>query len=228
MAQFRIPPQFIEGFRQLSMLSSEQSGQVGTVISTLHVGASEQFLAGEISKKVQIPIGVSSSIARSLFSIASLKSTNPGISETINHDISTALKTSIPSNSKIVISEEMQEQLEANLDVILKNDASLLLTLKATALLYEYDKVFVEARIISDIRLVYNNEITNNAKNALVVHQLRIMYNESGEQRNVIIALDGGDLESLKSAIVRAEEKEKQIRSGLYTNSLEIIDYSKG
>ena len=129
-----------------------------------------------------------------------------------------------------LLSEDSNEEhsidykvLRQNLLRILAVDSNIRTTNKAELLIREFEKIFLESRIITDIRLVYQEDISVQAKHAVLVHQLRITYGSNDEDKNIIIAMDGDDLAILKKDILRAEEKEKMIRDNNFTKDIEFL-----
>lgn len=89
------------------------------------------------------------------------------------------------------ISEEAKNNLERYLKLIFNNSVNLKLTLKAYDLIGN-DFLYSDSRIVTDIRLVFNDDIQNNPRNALIVHHLTVEYFLDG-QKKIIMALDLSD-----------------------------------
>jgi hypothetical protein len=131
----------------------------------------------------------------------------------------------------ITTSDEFQIEdsklLKNNLLYLYECRSNILLTIKANGLLGEYDKLFIDCRILSDIRIIFNDDLDNVEQAAVVVHQLKLDYVRHGESQQTFFALDSNDLQKLKIVIERALEKDKNIKSNVYRNNLEFIELTK-
>ena len=126
------------------------------------------------------------------------------------------------------ISEQDLPIFQEKLSVILKNCNSIRQTIRAITLNRDNEEIFKEAKIISDIRLIFQNDIKEKNRDALIIHRLRklITYRIDDEiqHQNVhFFTLDSADLIKLKEQIERALEKEKQIISS-YENIISFIE----
>lgn len=92
---------------------------------------------------------------------------------------------------------------------------------KASCLMVEHEKVFSSARIMSDVRPVFDekNFDANKFPAVLINHNLKVEYWESGDLKEFYIALDSEDLRTLSDVVTRAERKSGIIRR-LVTGSL--------
>ena len=112
--------------------------------------------------------------------------------------------------------------LQNNLLIILDKISPLALSAKAFNLLSENKTTFIESRIISDIRLVFDNDIIKKNRLAVLVHNLKIVTTENDERKEFYFSLDTNDLKMLKTQIERAEKKDELIRHQ-YSNEIQFI-----
>ena len=93
-------------------------------------------------------------------------------------------------------------------------------TNKAVDLRGEYDKIYVDSRIMTDIRPSFYEDIKKGFEIGAIVHNLRIEYHHGNKPHGqIFLALDNNDLAALKGQIIRAEEKEMSLRTNLKTIS---------
>lgn len=74
---------------------------------------------------------------------------------------------------------------------------------------------FNESRIVSDIRLVFNDDDLKKVEPsyAVILHNLIIKYTKGhGEPGSFFVAMDMGDLKNLKESLDRAFTKDEEIR----------------
>jgi hypothetical protein len=75
------------------------------------------------------------------------------------------------------------------------------------------ERLYCEAKIISDIRPVFGAKPTARPIGAVVTHMLKCAYHEVGEHREFHVVLDGIDLELLADVVHRALLKDRTLRS---------------
>lgn len=99
-------------------------------------------------------------------------------------------------------------------------------TLRAVELKEEFGWVYLDSRIITDIRLVFNDHLRDSQRAALLLHQLRLTVQQGKKSRDLYISFDRNALQMLKDQIDRALFKEDTIRED-YQDKLNIIDLNK-
>jgi len=76
----------------------------------------------------------------------------------------------------------------------------------------DQDRVFCNARILSDIRPVFYY-LPRIGFGGCYVHTLRIGFHQDDKHQDFYFALDGSDLKALKEIILRAEKKTKALEA---------------
>lgn len=84
-----------------------------------------------------------------------------------------------------------------------------------------HDSVFLDARITSDIRPIFGENVEQGPSAVLLIHSLKLDILQDGEPRSVYLAMDRGDLDTLRSVIERAIEKASAL-----TETLESVGLS--
>lgn len=98
---------------------------------------------------------------------------------------------------------------------------------KGVDLLTDYEHVFYEARIITDVRMVFpQGDIVPGQEphTAVLVHMLRVTAGNEGGSHTIVLALDAGDLDDLKNTIARAEAKAEVIREIMERANVSLLD----
>ncbi|HEY7404999.1 MAG TPA: hypothetical protein VIB39_15850 [Candidatus Angelobacter sp.] len=129
------------------------------------------------------------------------------------------------------VADALQEQLHVNrLDDFKDRLAALLtidsinLSVKAMSLKAEYERTFCSARILTDIRPIYSNDISGPPPAAMIVHTLRISYHDDSSRVNEIyVALDNDDVSALREILDRAELKAKSLEKFLAGTKVRLI-----
>ncbi|EHB56076.1 hypothetical protein MycrhDRAFT_3270 [Mycolicibacterium rhodesiae JS60] len=86
---------------------------------------------------------------------------------------------------------------------------------KAIDIATEYDQVLHFARIISDIRPVFDTDVAAEPVGAVIEHTLRIDYFHEGRVKTTSFAMNEHDLKQLKDLVLRAEKKQKTLSNML-------------
>ena len=219
MAKYKIPEQFQPGFPLISELSLEQISILNSVInktSSTHSDTIVKELVGSLTlKRNQIRQLIST-----IFSLVNLLVDGRISIDDLAVDMAESYQSVDESFS------EKKENFIKNFKKIFEDDRRLKIIIKTDHLLSSYEKIFVGSRILSDIRIVFKDNLNEKDQSAVVVHQLSLQYEQDGSLKNFFFALDGNDLRKLKIDIDRTIEKEEHIRSGLYFDNLNFLETS--
>jgi len=220
MATYSIPKDFIEGFDGIINMPEEDFQTLVSLIGELQIG--EPF--GDFLDKSADKFSVTSPkevqvIVQSLVSIV-------GIFENANGDIDEF--TSDFSRSYLISKENATETqksiLKNRLSSVLDKFSNLSITVKGQDLLTDNQRNFREGRVITDIRLMFDNNLSSPNTNALIVHNLKIQYQEDRKTKEFFVALDLSDLKKLKSIVDRAIEKDRIIKET--QKNFSFLDYN--
>ena len=91
---------------------------------------------------------------------------------------------------------------------------------KVRDLLYEYENTFCDARVITDIRPVFDADIKVPPTEVVITHTLKMEYHHSGKHTELYIAVDKDDIDVLIGVLLRAQEKSTTLTSVLMKSSL--------
>ena len=219
MAKYSIPAPFKKGFIILSTIDSKSINEMCDIIKSLPAGMGIE----NITKNVTLGLGEKieeddiEEVIRAYFSLIRFSKEN-------SIDFNEFIEDVVNSFEE---PELYGHNLKENLLKLYQVGTKIFTTIKANNLLGEYENLFTDCRILSDIRIIFNEDFSNKDQNAVVVHQLKIDYVRHGESKQTFFALDANDLRKLKIAIERALEKDKNIKSNVYQNNLEFIELTK-
>ena len=108
------------------------------------------------------------------------------------------------------IDEKENSDLRSHLGRLL-NVSNLRMAAKAHRLQRAGERLYCDAKILSDIRPVFDEDVETVPAGAVVGHTLRLGYHERGEHKEFFVVLDDVDLEKLRAVIERAESKNKTL-----------------
>jgi len=199
--KFQIPTDYIKGFEQLNDISNNEVNSLAKKLSGIRVGTGiKEFseIFGETTPNAFVEV---------LYSFGGLLSSTDIAVESIAEELSLQAEKSI----KGVSSSEIYKKLV----ILLNNGGNLKLTFKALKLVLENQSIYKDSKIISDIRLIFDDEINEQQEpqQAELIHRLKVETYEDGSEKDIYISLDGTDLFELKRVIDRAVEKEEFIKN---------------
>jgi len=218
MNKYSIPSQFISGFENIIKLTDDQVVLFSDVFKQQPPGESPKFIF-EQSKEFLKPLTEQDiyDMISAMYSIADIFETAKRDISTFTSNFSESYLTSNPRASK-----EDQIVLKNHLSILLKGYDSVRLSSKGRDIITSNKNNYNKARVITDIRVVFDENIKEDNKVAVVVHNLKFEYSQRAKKKEFFISLDLSDLRDLKSVIDRAIQKDEIIRESKH--SLEFID----
>ncbi len=89
------------------------------------------------------------------------------------------------------------------------NNKQIYYAAKADSLISNYGNVFIQSKIISDIRPVFDIQIEDEPQASIISHNLNIHYQSNDEpyHKDISLVLNLNDIKTLKEVLIRAEKK---------------------
>jgi hypothetical protein len=213
MPFLRIPKSSLSGLTAISKFDSSQISAFAQFLSTAPVGIQMNEIVSFLGKTFDLTIKTSEDIVQSLISFRSLLDSNDIDFETLSDQLVSSYKES---------TQQDPENLKQNLLQIFQNFKTIKLTLKAGTLLSNDSAIYSEGKIVTDIRIIFNDDLKEKGRNAVIVHGLNIEFYSSNEVKNFHISMTTTDLKDLQDVIERAIEKE-DIISKDYSEAFKFI-----
>jgi hypothetical protein len=96
---------------------------------------------------------------------------------------------------------------------------------KAGPVQTDHDRIFCEARVLTDLRPIYHFDISERPSAAVVIHMLKITHRDHyGKKYDSFFALDSNDLTTMKQVIERASKKEETLRDVMKDTGVTVLD----
>jgi hypothetical protein len=187
--------------------------------------ASQKELAAQVSALVtKTDAKEIRNIVEVLTSLRQLRSRTNASAEKVARDVYDALQAEEGSPGL----GERADQLKVRLGKSLALETLDILTSKAKELQTDAERIFCEARILTDLRPVFGQEV-DSPKAMIVVHALKLAYHDgaTGRLEEIFVALDDEDVRRLKLVAERAERKSKSLLSRLEAAGIKTIDPSQ-
>lgn len=207
MTKLQIPEPVLPTFELLTRLPMEDAEKIGSLVKQFQAGGSFEnfqkiFSESEFSKEAP-------ELAEAIFSFGGLFVSQR---EKDSGALAEALSKAFAKKKKEEINEKSVENLQKNLTIILENSENLKKTFKAFYLLKENMHLYQMGSVITDTRLLFNDELDDLPSCGVILHQLKIDYMEDDEQKSFFVTLDKEDITKLSEVLKRALKKEEVIK----------------
>ncbi len=214
MPSISVPDAYQSGVDALVHITDDQFSQL---LSALKAAKPSLFSTGLASQVAPSINGLKSRevrrIVESLVAMYAVR-IRLGISSS---EFASGISAAIDDFEEASFSEEdklrLAERLTQLLTQLLEMEKSLGITSKANDVLTEHEHTFCSARVLTDIRPIFQSDLASPPSEAVVVHTLKIAYHQDREHKEFYVALDSDDIQMLKSAIERAELKDRSAKS---------------
>lgn len=220
MSRFKIPNAYKPGIEAILNLSNEGVSQLLEVLETIKPGTGSKTFEAILSERLEL--SNVSLIAKTVFSFGSLLYSEEGSLEDIANDFVQSYSYSLDTP----LLEDQIRVLEKRLIEIFSNCGNLRTTFKAFNLLAENENVFRDTHILTDVRLLFGDDLSDSNRPAVIIHRLKLEHQNDSEVSNTFYSLDSNDLLKLKQQIERAIEKEAMIKA-TYKMTVPIIEISE-
>ena len=110
---------------------------------------------------------------------------------------------------------------------LLSCDESLGVTAKATDIRGQHQNVYCKARILTDIRPVFKQDVAEEPPASVIIHTLRMTTHQEGDfstAKDFYVALDALDLRELRKLVDRAIRKEETLKSLIAKTGMTCLD----
>ena len=199
MPNFHVPERFKPALEQIVILRDEDIEKIRQALASAAPALKTQSIITHVTASLRKEIPKIEDIIRTLIS---MNHTRVGSDIPIEQFVRDIMPPRIVAPKEKAFD---QAAFERKLISLLSVE-SLTLSTKASVVQHEYERLFISARIITDVRTVFNQAGTE-AVGAMVVHNLNVKYSQAGEFKEFFIAMDDADIGKLRQLLDRAETK---------------------
>jgi len=219
MKSFKIPQQYQFGITLIIKIDEPLFNRLLSAITEVHPFVDIDSLVLEISPKIEeVSINDLQEILKAIHSIYSVRIQG----NLKNTEIITGLINAVSSDDTFSqLSAEELAHFKQRLTKILAIDGSISISSQSLILLQEYDSIFLNSRIITDVRPVFKAETKEEIAGALVVHTLKIAYQDASGSKEFYVALDSSDVKKLQEQLSQSLIEAKVIQAML--NKADVI-----
>ncbi|NER23040.1 MAG: hypothetical protein F6J86_35795 [Symploca sp. SIO1B1] len=212
MALFEIPKRYYPTLRDLIALNEQQASKLIEALQELPLSLnSKKSLATVLAKlkRIQLSHGEEIISFLSFLHYSLEKEDDKIIPQELAFDVAEAINNekSLPSLNQVD-----KQNFSNRLVAFLQASSSLGIIAKGEKLFWDNERVYLESRILTDIRTVFQ-EFNEEPVGAVIVHNLRITYRQNDQEQELFMALDESSLVNLSQQIARARAKVKAIKN---------------
>lgn len=120
--------------------------------------------------------------------------------------------------------EAAWESITSILGDMFSNPETLGIVSKGSDIVYQNERNYYRARILTDLRPVFGDSPDAPPKAFVAQHTLKIGYSIRGDFRNFFIALDSSDLDKLKEVVDRALKKDRSLREFMASKAMRVFE----
>ena len=221
-SQFTIPESAFSPIRDLVAMKPEDFDAFITGLTNAAPTFSVAALSRDIARNTQhVPKSVIDAVVKEVVTLEYLKQDSEmPVNDFANELAEAALEAAC---DEFPFSSEDATTLSDRLVRIFSSDHVLELNTKAISVLEDHDSVFKSARILTDARPVFD-EAGTKIEAFAIVHMLRIHFEQNQQHKDFFVALDVGDIQSIKSVVERAEKKAAVLQSALKATQVSYLD----
>ena len=224
MASLSIPQQVASGLTKIALLPEGAFQELLGALESIPLKIKQHGIFDDSSLNLKtIPTDDMKEIKEALFPLVAGQGTSTTPVSDYVDSIADSLKESDEEGVEWAHSEETLSRFKERLALLL-SIKSLRLVGKARNILFRNAQTFTSARIVSDIRPVFGEEVEELPVAAVIVHMLNIVYYCSGERQELAIALDTTDIQLLMDTLNRAEKKTKSLESIIASTNMTYIE----
>ncbi len=192
------------GLKALAGLSEEAIKDIGTALASIPPSLTTEGLAELVA---QAAPQISDKALETTEALLSLTTLLPE-----DGTGSASLAANVASSEDLKIEPSKRDRFAERLAGLLALEC-LLLAARAYGIVAEYERVFHDARILTDLRPVFATDVSKGPKAALLISTLKIDFHPpDGSLDSHFFALDYADLLNLREAIDRALLKHQGLR----------------
>jgi hypothetical protein len=201
----QLPPEAYEDLAAVAQHSDELAA-VSKVVARLHVTADVASVVPHIAKELSTTEPDARSILYGLLNLHYLRADLDVTGKELIEILTKNLERGAPEAWKDQNLETWHRGVSAMVASLAPNDALAILQ-KARQLEYTHQNVLRRARILTDVRPVFDDD-ADRVLNGIISHVLVLEYVEGRQVKRLHLALDTNDVSDLKKQCERAEVKE--------------------
>jgi hypothetical protein len=222
MSEITIPEGAYPAIQKLAHLSAEEFDSFLNALTRAKPAATPSLFEQHVAKHApQINSSTIKMIVSELFSMNYAFEDLDSSASEMAQSIAEAAVEEQPE--EFPINEADRDILADRLTKLFMLKASLGLTSKAVGLLTDSAHLFYTARVLTDVRPIFNEE-GDAVEATVILHNLVLHYGENGDHKDFVVTLDTNDIEALREVLDRADRKAEALKPLLKRSEVSYLD----
>ena len=202
MPEIHVPERIKPIISRILKLGSTDYQQLQEALESVEPALNIESLVVRVSKALPNTIKGVGEIVRALESMTHVRLRADRTIDQFVQDIVTSLETEASKFNTQKFFDRVSGLLRAR---------GLVVSARANDLQHDFDRVFISAKVVSDLRTVFD-QAGKQIQGSIVVHNLNITYAQEGELKNFFVAMDRTDISKLRTVLDRADAKEEVLK----------------
>lgn len=227
MATLNIPPRYRDAISKIQAFDETAFEELCAALKSQQPTSADRDVASKIAASIGgIPSADIEGLLESLIGLQIARSLADATLDQFSSDVVSELERSQKKSG--TSSAERQAEFGRRIKALLSFD-SLAIGAKSRDLQTDHERVYLNARVITDLRPVFRGSPEETPVGLLLHHMLRLTYfdRNDGERGSVYIAMDDDDLSNLKRLLERAEVKGTTLRKYLDDSGIKAMGRSR-
>ena len=220
--RIRIPERYQSGMAKLISLPDSALEELVLILNeiprSLNLNSIKEYIVSKVSTMLESEVD---ELIGALDSLYYIKSQSDISVQDFSEQVLQAMNET--GNKALQVEPSVREPFKERL-IRLMSGKLLRIAIKSRDVLYEQERTFGSAIMLSDIRLIFEEAGENNPDTAIIVHTLKIHYFQNDQHNEFFVSLDVGDVDSLIETLIRAKEKTETLKSILAAADVPYID----
>jgi len=216
-----IPPEFSDALKAFVLLEDQVAAKFVQAIES----AAPTLLVSTLAEKVAGISGLEKGQARDfLMMFGSMSRSRSSSEKNVESFLKSVRQSAIDAG--VISANEMEAhwpKAAKHLAAVL-NAPAIQIAAKALAVMTSNERMLCTARVVSDIRPIFSDDLEPTA--CVILHQLKLSFHEQGDYDNVaetFVAVDYDHLRTLQKAIDRALKKHGKLKAMAAAMNLRVL-----
>lgn len=219
-----LPQSQYPAFSALIQLTPDQRQKLLEALRATQPTLDDAKLSQQLSKNVGIPVTRARMLLSMFVNMYAIRLAQELSAEQFAQQICDFAAAS--STPTLKPADENWEPIRQSIAAILGLTNTVGVIAKAATLLTESERLFQDGRIITEIRPVFADNLDDRPSAAIIVHTLRIKYDDAQGSKEFYVALKSTDVQELKETAQRALTKEQNLRRIIH-DKIHCLEFSE-
>lgn len=205
----KVPDRHVGAFQTLLGLAEDDFARLVSVLDTVELADTPNELAKLIHRGTALSVSDAHGLLDAVMELAALKQRSLSSSD--------HMAARVAASSQFAVDGAKHERLVKRTKQLLDSEP-IRLHGKVSSIGSEYERVFINSQILTDLRPIFNDTIAANPEPeaALLSHTLSLHFvGSNGKHDNFYVVLDDDDLRALSQVTDRALRKSESLRQKL-------------